>query len=175
MRSNAKNYFAPTQDRARAQPVRRHRGGPLLRNSCSSSAATRACARRRARCSSPTSRTRVACSGDFSSVSTPSSTRSPACRSPATAFRESHHAVRARCSSPPFPAPNTAGANNYRVIRDFTDDTDTRDGPPRPGAECGHTLFQRYIWYDSQQSSAGAITDTGRPQTGGTSRSGTPG
>ena len=56
---------------------------------------------------------------------TPSSIRSPDCRSPATAFPQSRITPFAALQLSAIPAPNTTGANNYRVVRDFTDDTDT--------------------------------------------------
>ncbi len=64
------------------------------------------------------------------------------------------------------PAPNTTGVNNYRVVRNFTDDTDTVTARTDYTVTADHTLFGRYIWYDSQQSLPAAITDTGQPQAG---------
>jgi hypothetical protein len=64
------------------------------------------------------------------------------------------------------PAPNTTGVNNYRVVRNFTDDTDTLTARTDYTINADHTLFGRYIWYDSQQSLPAAITDTGQPQAG---------
>ena len=64
------------------------------------------------------------------------------------------------------PAPNTTGVNNYRVVRNFVDDTDTITGRGDLVLNAAHTVFGRYIWYDSQQSLPASITDTGQPQAG---------
>ena len=44
-----------------------------------------------------------------------------------------------------IPIANLPGnANNYRIVRNFTDNTDTLTFRVRPGARTSHTLFQRY-------------------------------
>lgn len=64
------------------------------------------------------------------------------------------------------PAPNITGANNYRTIRDFRDDTDTFTLRFDQVLSSNHNLFQRYLHYASDQILPGAITDQGRPQRG---------
>ena len=64
------------------------------------------------------------------------------------------------------PAPNITGVNNYRVIRDYQDETDTFSLRLDQVLNSNHTLFQRYMDYDSGQILTGAITDQGRPQKG---------
>jgi hypothetical protein len=65
-----------------------------------------------------------------------------------------------------IPLANNSGANNYRVVRNFTDDTKTATFRFDQVANAGHTLFERFIWYDSFQVLPGAVTDSGRPQQG---------
>jgi outer membrane receptor protein involved in Fe transport len=64
------------------------------------------------------------------------------------------------------PAPNISGVNNYRVIRDFRDDTDTFTMRFDQVLNSSHSLFERYLNYKSDQILPGAITDQGRPQRG---------
>jgi hypothetical protein len=65
-----------------------------------------------------------------------------------------------------IPLANTTGPNNYRVVRDFKEDTDTATFRVDQVANSSHSLFERFIWYDSVQILPGAIADTGRPQKG---------
>jgi hypothetical protein len=66
-----------------------------------------------------------------------------------------------------IPIANLAGnSNNYRIIRPFTDDTDTATFRLDQPLSNSHNLFQRFMWYDSQQVIPGAFTDQGRPQKG---------
>ena len=66
-----------------------------------------------------------------------------------------------------IPAPNTTGANNYRAVRDFTDNTDTWtarvDHDVLNGA---HTSFARVHLVRQPAVAAQRDTDTGQPQTG---------
>jgi len=105
-------------------------------------------------------------SGDLSSVSTP--IIDPVTGSPFSGNRipQSRITPFAAQQLPAVPAPNTTGVNNYRVVRNFTDDTDTVTARTDYTVTADHTLFGRYIWYDSQQSLPAAITDTGQPQAG---------
>jgi hypothetical protein len=65
-----------------------------------------------------------------------------------------------------IPLANATGVNNYRVVRDFTDDTKTATFRFDQVLNTHHSFFERYIWYDSFQVLPGAVTDSGRPQQG---------
>lgn len=66
-----------------------------------------------------------------------------------------------------IPLANLPGnANNYRIIRNFTENTDTLTLRVDQVLNSSHNLFERYIWYDSQQVIPGAFNDQGRPQKG---------
>jgi hypothetical protein len=65
-----------------------------------------------------------------------------------------------------IPLANTTGPNNYRVVRNFIEDTDTATFRVDQVLTSSHSLFGRLIWYDSQQVIPGPIADTGRPQKG---------
>jgi hypothetical protein len=104
--------------------------------------------------------------GDFADVSTP-------IRDPLTGLPFSGNQVpRSRFS--PFaalqldtiPAANATGVNNYRSVHDFVENTDTATLRFDQVVNSRHSLFERYIWYDSLQVIPGAFVDTGRPQTG---------
>jgi outer membrane receptor protein involved in Fe transport len=64
------------------------------------------------------------------------------------------------------PTPNIVGANNFRNIRNFTDDTNTFTLRFDQVLSASHNLFQRYMQYGSDQILPGAISDQGRPQRG---------
>ena len=64
------------------------------------------------------------------------------------------------------PVPNISGVNNFRNIRNFRDDMNTFTLRTDQVLGASHTLFQRYIDYQSDQILPGAITDQGRPQRG---------
>jgi hypothetical protein len=104
--------------------------------------------------------------GDFSSVST--AILDPMTAQPFSGNRipQSRITPFAALQLSAVPTPNTTGANNYRVVRNFTDDTNTLAARVDHALSTNHTSFGRYIWYDSQQSIPNAITDTGQPQTG---------
>jgi hypothetical protein len=66
-----------------------------------------------------------------------------------------------------IPIANLPGnANNYRIIRNFTENTDTVTFRLDQVLSSSHNLFERFMWYDSQQVIPGAFNDQGRPQKG---------
>src|SRR5467141_54034 len=71
----------------------------------------------------------------------------------------------AKTLAPTVPAPNNPAANNYRTIRDFSDDADTatvRGDQVLPG----HNLFQRFMYYKGSQLNPSVFSYTNLPQDG---------
>ncbi|MGH9163837.1 MAG: hypothetical protein ACRD2X_28125, partial [Vicinamibacteraceae bacterium] len=104
--------------------------------------------------------------GDFSSVATPILDPLTGEPFPGNIIPQGRIVPFAALQAPAIPAPNLSGPNNYRAVRNFTDDTDTVNGRLDQLLNRSHTLFQRFLWYDSQQIIPEEITDTGRPQVG---------
>jgi hypothetical protein len=65
-----------------------------------------------------------------------------------------------------FPAPNNAGANNYRRVANFLDSYDSVTGRFDQNLSQRHTLFERYVWYEGSRTTPGTFTDTDNPQSG---------
>ena len=71
----------------------------------------------------------------------------------------------AKILAPTVPAANNVGANNYRTVRDLTDDADTatiRADQTLPN----HNLFQRFMYYKGSQVSPSVFSYTNLPQSG---------
>jgi Carboxypeptidase regulatory-like domain/TonB dependent receptor-like, beta-barrel/TonB-dependent Receptor Plug Domain len=65
-----------------------------------------------------------------------------------------------------FPAPNNAGANNYRRVDNFLDSYNSVTGRFDQNLSSRHTLFERYVWYEGSRTSPGTFTNTDNPQNG---------
>jgi hypothetical protein len=68
--------------------------------------------------------------------------------------------------TPTIPAPNTAGANNYTVIRNFIDDANTASARADQTLNNSHSLFERFMYYKGSQLQPAAFTSTDLPQRG---------
>jgi carboxypeptidase family protein/TonB-dependent receptor-like protein len=64
------------------------------------------------------------------------------------------------------PAPNNAGANNYRNVQPFTDDADTVDVRADQVVNGKHSLFERFLYYKGSQVNPSLFSFTNFPQTG---------
>jgi hypothetical protein len=104
--------------------------------------------------------------GDFSSLATP--IRDPLTGQPfdgniIPANRISRFASILR---PTIPEPNNAAANNYRVVKEFVDDSDAATVRVDEVAGPSHNLFQRFIWYEGSQVNPALFSFTNLPQKG---------
>ena len=72
----------------------------------------------------------------------------------------------AQVLTPTIPAPNIAGANNYRIVKSFIDDSETVTFRADQVLSAKHTLFERYIWFDGTQISPATFSATNFPQSG---------
>ncbi len=104
--------------------------------------------------------------GNFSSLSTP--IRDPLTGQPfaGNIIPTSRFSTFARVLAPTVPAPNNAGSNNYRTVRDFTDDADAATLRGDQVVSSKHSLFERFLYYNGSQLNPGAFTYTNLPQRG---------
>jgi Carboxypeptidase regulatory-like domain/TonB-dependent Receptor Plug Domain len=162
----AKNYFAVSKTPHDRNQFGGTYGGPLLRNKLFLFAGYEGLRQTKGEVQFTNLPNPAFLTGDFSSVS--NAILDPLTGLPFAGNRipQSRITPFAALQLSAIPAPNTTGANNYRVVRDFTDNTDTVTARVDHVLNAAHTSFARYIWYDSQQSLPNAITDTGQPQTG---------
>jgi Carboxypeptidase regulatory-like domain/TonB-dependent Receptor Plug Domain len=104
--------------------------------------------------------------GNFSSLATP--VRDPLTGQPfpGNVIPSSRFSNFARTLGPTIPAPNQAGSNNYRTVRDFTDDADSATVRGDQVLSSNHNLFERFLYYSGSQLNPGAFTYTNYPQNG---------
>jgi hypothetical protein len=104
--------------------------------------------------------------GNFSSLATP--VRDPVTGQPfaGNIIPSSRFSTFARTLLPTIPAPNQAGANNYRTVRDFIDDADSATVRGDQVVSSKHNLFERFLYYNGRQTNPGAFTYTNLPQRG---------
>ncbi|PYT15139.1 MAG: hypothetical protein DMG59_14840 [Acidobacteria bacterium] len=72
----------------------------------------------------------------------------------------------AKVLTPTIPAPNVTGANNYRVVKSFIDNSETVTFRSDQVLNARHSLFERYIWYDGSQISPSTFSAINFPQSG---------
>jgi hypothetical protein len=104
--------------------------------------------------------------GNFSSLSTPIIDPLTGQQFPGNVIPSSRFSNFARVLTPTIPAPNNAAANNFRTIRDFTDDADTATLRGDQVLSGTHTVFERFMYYKGSQLNPGAFTYTNFPQEG---------
>ena len=105
-------------------------------------------------------------SGDFSALAT--SIRDPLTGQsfPGNQIPRARFSKFANVLTPTIPAPNTPGANNYTVIRNFVDDANTATVRADQTLNNNHSLFQRFMYYKGSQLQPAAFTSTDLPQRG---------
>jgi hypothetical protein len=104
--------------------------------------------------------------GNFSSLSTPIIDPTTGQPFPGNVIPANRFSTFARILTPTIPAPNNNASNNYRTIRDFTDDADTATVRSDQVVSGSHNLFERFMYYKGTQLNPGAFTYTNLPQKG---------
>ena len=166
---NARNYFAPRNE---PEPeFSRNRfgvslGGPLLRNRAFAFGSYERLSANEEEVHFANVPEPAFLRGNFSSVSTPIRDPLTGQPFPGNVIPQDRILPFAAIQIPAIPAPNIIGPNNYRAIRPFTEDSDSLSFRFDEVLNGDHTLFQRYMWFDSEQAIPSAITDSGRPQVG---------
>jgi len=160
----AQNYFGQkTGDRSQAGFAA---GGPLMRNRAFFYGGYEGLRTTQGRALLASVPNPTFLTGNFSGVSTPiidPTTGQPFAGNVIPASRFSNLA---RVLTPTIPAPNQTGANNYRTVRDFTDNADTATIRSDQTLSSRHTLFERFMYYTGTQLNPGAFTYTNLPQDG---------
>ncbi|MBA2604789.1 MAG: TonB-dependent receptor, partial [Acidobacteria bacterium] len=166
---NARNYFAPSDQ---PEPkFERNRfgftlGGPVVRNRVFGFGSFERLRARENEVNFANVPDPSFVRGDFSSVATPLRDPLTGQPFPGNMIPADRIVPFAAIQVGAIPAPNVSGPNNYRSIRPFTENTDTINIRLDQVVGRDHTLFQRYLWFDSDQVIPGATTDSGRPQIG---------
>src|SRR2546426_6553644 len=104
--------------------------------------------------------------GDFSDVALPILDPLTGLAFPGNQIPQSRFSKFATEQLDTIPLANATGVNNYRVVRNYTDDTKTATLRFDQVLNASHSFFERYIWYDSFQVLPGSVVDSGRPQQG---------
>jgi carboxypeptidase family protein/TonB-dependent receptor-like protein len=104
--------------------------------------------------------------GNFSSLS--AAVRDPLTGQPfpGNVIPASRFSTFAKVLGATVPAPNQAGANNYRAIKPFNDDADTMDIRLDQVATSNQNLFERFMYYKGSQLNPSLFSYTDFPQTG---------
>src|SRR5262245_56455981 len=162
-KAEAENYFGQKPgDRTQAGATG---GGPIVRNRFfvfGGYEALRSTSPRTLLASVP-SATQLA--GNFSGLSTAITDPLTGLPFPGNVIPSSRFSNFAKVLAPTVPAANNPGANNYRTVRDLTDDADTatvRADQTLPN----HNLFQRFMYYKGSQLNPSAFSYTNFPQNG---------
>src|SRR5262249_34528349 len=162
-KAEAENYFGQKPgDRTQAGAAG---GGPIVRNRFfvfGGYEALRSTSPRTLFASVP-SATQLA--GNFSGLSTAITHPLTGLPFPGNVIPSSRFSNFAKVLAPTVPAANNPGANNYRTVRDLTDDADTatvRADQTLPN----HNLFQRFMYYKGSQLNPSAFSYTNFPQNG---------
>jgi Carboxypeptidase regulatory-like domain/TonB-dependent Receptor Plug Domain len=165
-RFDARNFFAPTKPDYKRNQFGATAGGPIVHNKFFVFGAYEGLRTVQGQPFLGSVPSQAFLSGNFSALTTP--IRDPLTGQPFSgnivpAERFSNFA---RILGPTIPAPNTAAANNYTVIRDFIDDADTATVRADQSINNSHSLFQRFMYYKGSQLQPAAFTSTDLPQRG---------
>jgi hypothetical protein len=164
---NARNYFATSKPTYERNQYGATSGGPLIRNKTFAFGAFEGLREERGEVNFATVPSPSWLQGDFSGVAAPILDPLTGLPFPGNQIPQSRISQFAAAQLDAIPTANTnVPGGNYRAVHNFTDDTDTFTIRLDHVLSSNHNLFGRYIWYDSLQVIPGAITDTGRPQTG---------
>jgi hypothetical protein len=163
---DARNYFAAAKTPYDRNQYGFTAGGPVLRNKMFVFGGFEGLRTTQGRTFLATVPSPAFLRGDFSSVATPIVDPLTGQPFPGNQIPASRFSRFAQVLAPTVPAPNIAGASNFRVVRDFVDDADTGTVRADQVFGSGHTLFERYMQYDGRQSNPGVFSVTDLPQKG---------
>lgn len=163
---NARSYFAPTKPTYDRNQFSFTSGGPILRNRFFVFGAYEGLRETQGEVNFANVPDPAWVRGDFSNVAVP--IRDPLTGLPFQGNRIPQDRISrfAALQLDRVPAPNISGPNNYIKIENFLDQTDTVALRMDQVLNTSHSLFERYMWYDSDQTIPGAITNQFRPQAG---------
>jgi hypothetical protein len=165
-RFDAKNFFAPTKPEYKRNQYGATGGGPVMHNKFFVFGAYEGLRTVQGQPFLGSVPSQAFLSGNFSALATPirdplTGQAFPGNIIPATRFSKF-----ANILAPTIPAPNSAGANNYTVIRNFIDDANTATARADQTLSRNHGLFERFMYYKGSQLQPAAFTSTDLPQRG---------
>ena len=165
---DSKNYFAPTKPTHDRNQFGIATGGPVMRNKLFFFGGYEGTRETNGEVQIATAITDPKwLQGDFSGSAT--IVRDPLTGQPfaGNVIPQGRFSQFARSQMQNTPIANLPGAtNNFRTIRDYTDNTDTMTLRMDASLSSNQTSFLRFIKYDSQQVLPAAFTFGARPQTG---------
>ena len=150
-RFDAKNFFAPTKPEYKRNQFGGTGGGPLMRNKFFVFGAYEGLRTIQGQPFLGSVPSQAFLSGNFSSLATPIRDPLTGQPFPGNIIPTNRFSNFARILTPTIPAPNSAGANNYTVIRNFVDDANTATVRADQTLNNSHSLFQRFMYYKGSQ------------------------
>lgn len=165
-RFDSKNFFAPTKPDYKRNQFGGTAGGPVVHNKFfvfGSYEGLRTVQGQPFLGSVPS---QAFLSGNFSALATPIRDPLTGQPFPGNVIPPGRFSKFANVLTPTIPAPNTAGANNYTVIRNFIDDANTASARADQTINNSHSLFERFMYYKGSQLQPAAFTSTDLPQRG---------
>src|SRR5919106_1386616 len=165
-RFDARNFFAPTKPEYKRNQFGVTGGGPVMRNKFFVFGAYEGLRTIQGQPFLGSVPSQAFLSGNFSALATPIRDPQTGQPFPGNIIPPSRFSNFARILTPTIPAPNTAGANNYTVIKNFVDDANTATIRTDQTINDTHSLFQRFMYYKGSQLQPGTFTSTDLPQRG---------
>jgi hypothetical protein len=165
-RFDAKNFFAPTKPEYERNQYGGTAGGPIVHNRIFVFGAYEGLRTVQGQPFLGSVPSQAFLNGNFSSLATP--IRDPLTGQPFSGniIPAERFSKFARTLTPTIPAPNSPGANNFTVLRDFIDDADTASVRSDQTLNSSHGLFERFMYYKGSQLQPAAFTSTDLPQRG---------
>ena len=165
-RFDAKNFFAPTKPEYKRNQFGATGGGPIMRNKFFVFGAYEGLRTIQGQPFLGSVPSQAFLSGNFSALATPIRDPLTGQPFPGNIIPPNRFSKFANVLTPTIPAPNTAGANNYTVIRNFIDDANTATMRADQTLNNSHSLFQRFMYYKGSQLQPGTFNETDLPQRG---------
>src|SRR5262245_6201651 len=165
-RFDAKNFFAPTKPEYERNSFGGTGGGPIVHNKFFVFGAYEALRTTQGQPFLGSVPSQAFLSGDFSALATPIRDPLTGQQFPGNVIPRQRFSKFANTLTPTIPAPNTPGANNYTVIKDFVDDANTATIRADQTVNDRHSLFQRFMYYNGSQLQPGTFNATDLPQRG---------
>ncbi len=163
---DSKNFFAPTKPAYERNQFGGTGGGPIMRNKVFVFGAYEGLRTLQGQPFLGSVPSQAFLSGNFSALATPIRDPQTGQQFPGNIIPSTRFSQFARVLTPTIPAPNTAGANNYTIIKDFNDDSDTASVRSDQTLNNSHSLFQRFMYYKGSQLQPGTFNATDLPQRG---------
>jgi Carboxypeptidase regulatory-like domain/TonB-dependent Receptor Plug Domain len=163
---DARNYFAATKPKFERNQYGATGGGPIKKNRIFVFGGYEGLRTTQGQALSATVPNPTLLTGDFSSLST--TIRDPLTGQPFAGNRIPAERISkfAKLLAPTVPAPNSTGAFNYRIQKNFLDDADTATIRSDQTLNSSNNMFQRFMWYDGRQTNPAVFLNTNLPQKG---------